>query len=364
VRPINPDFKGYAFSYPTLVNNKLAQKAKPKYPLFETAFPMWDNAARKPGNGNTFACSSPELYKLWLSHICRKTKADPALPEPMVFVNAWNEWAEGAHLEPDRRYGYAYLKATREALTETSIEPSGKEVEPVAAPKDLERAVLLYDMGFVGAPESIPQGTVIHAHALAPPRLPETFKLDIGFWREAFAGARGLAEKASKLTVLTVVQEPVGRNVNAFLRLAHTFIKRLPERLQANDICVDELHEIFLEFLDQDVPARWFEEQFEPVLGIDVLSQPFERSRGYATYDQRLIVRRENLKSDPALLGQLLGIEGAMMADSPEDPDLRKLFQSKALPSPYVEEMYSSAYAKHFYTDEELAGFQWYWSSI
>lgn len=90
------------------------------FPLFRGLFPSWDNTARKGYSGGVvFHEETPALYKKWLIDCITWTKKYRARNEQFVFINAWNEWAEGAHLEPDQKYGYAYLQATKEALEET-----------------------------------------------------------------------------------------------------------------------------------------------------------------------------------------------------------------------------------------------------
>ncbi|MBN2425599.1 MAG: glycoside hydrolase family 99-like domain-containing protein [Calditrichaceae bacterium] len=112
----NPKYDSYIFSYPDVVKYKVFEEADPPYNLFKTVFPAWDNEPRKPSRGTVFANSSPEFYKQWLQGSCRWTLKNKPPEERLVFINAWNEWAEGAHLEPDRKYGYAYLQATMDTL--------------------------------------------------------------------------------------------------------------------------------------------------------------------------------------------------------------------------------------------------------
>lgn len=112
----NPDFSSYVFSYPKMVEYKESNPEDAPYPLFKGIFPIWDSESRKPGKGTIFTGSTPQLYERWLRTICQWTIKNHPEDARFVFINAWNEWAEGAHLEPDRRYGYAYLQATRETL--------------------------------------------------------------------------------------------------------------------------------------------------------------------------------------------------------------------------------------------------------
>ena len=84
------------------------------YPTYETVFPAWDNTPRRGADGWVLHGATPEAYERWLRGALERARRRPA-SQRIVFVNAWNEWAEGAYLEPDERHGRGYLEATRRA---------------------------------------------------------------------------------------------------------------------------------------------------------------------------------------------------------------------------------------------------------
>lgn len=95
----------------------------PGYKLFRSATPSWDNTARKKNKGTVFHNSCPKLFERYLTNAFKETLLRRENPdERFVFINAWNEWAEGAHLEPDERYGYAWLQAVRNAQEKVNTE--------------------------------------------------------------------------------------------------------------------------------------------------------------------------------------------------------------------------------------------------
>lgn len=102
------------FSYETLMRNALA-KPEVDHERFRCALVAWDNTARRPSRATILDGSRPDLYQEWLAELVQRVQSKP--PEQrVVFVSSWNEWAEGNHLEPDRKWGLAYLEATRRAL--------------------------------------------------------------------------------------------------------------------------------------------------------------------------------------------------------------------------------------------------------
>jgi hypothetical protein len=111
---LEASFSGAVVDYRAVVRRQLARPPRP-FRVYRTAMAGWDNAARLGPRATVFHGAEPEAYEEWLRALV--TEARLGHPDHrLVFVNAWNEWAEGAHLEPDQRFGTGYLEATRRAL--------------------------------------------------------------------------------------------------------------------------------------------------------------------------------------------------------------------------------------------------------
>jgi len=113
---VNPDFEGFIGDYMASASSMI-HRPKPDYTRFKGVMPGWDNTARQQDAPQIFINSSPEAYEYWLGKAVEHMITYYRDGERLVFINAWNEWSEGAHLEPDRRYGRRYLEATRNVLS-------------------------------------------------------------------------------------------------------------------------------------------------------------------------------------------------------------------------------------------------------
>ena len=104
--------------YRTLVTNAL--KAPPSvYPRIPGVCPGWDNSPRRASGAHILINSTPEHYEFWLNSVLNRLNSEVSSGlsvERLIFINAWNEWGEGNHLEPCQRWGRKYLEATARVL--------------------------------------------------------------------------------------------------------------------------------------------------------------------------------------------------------------------------------------------------------
>ncbi|WP_095648550.1 glycoside hydrolase family 99-like domain-containing protein [Pseudomonas indica] len=134
VQPLCEGFAGKVYDW-SVYPKRSAAYSRPPYTLFRGVCPAWDNTPRRKERGISFVNSSPRGYQEWLLNAIRDSHRHHHGPDDrLVFINAWNEWAEGAHLEPDQRYGYAYLEATRMAHVRARLltNPAPAESKAVA----------------------------------------------------------------------------------------------------------------------------------------------------------------------------------------------------------------------------------------
>jgi hypothetical protein len=107
------------YNYPEISNNFLPQhEADGKtYPCVK---PNWDNTPRAGNNGIVFQNSTPDHFKTHFSNALKWSKKMPN-DNRIIFIKAWNEWAEGNCLEPEMKYGTKYLEVIKEEIKNFNI---------------------------------------------------------------------------------------------------------------------------------------------------------------------------------------------------------------------------------------------------
>ena len=135
-------FKGSVFQYEDVAQQYLSRNYQGSR-VFKTVFPSWDNTARTRDRAIVVLNSVPDNYEYWLSSTLEISLRDGV--GEFVFINAWNEWAEGCHIEPDHLFGHGFLEATLNAKQavrrHTSFSNSGMPFN-----SDMHRRVFWLDL--------------------------------------------------------------------------------------------------------------------------------------------------------------------------------------------------------------------------
>ncbi len=121
------DDRSYVVEFREVASDSL-KRDYAKRRVYRTVFPSWDNTARFGNRGLVVLDGNPSNYERWLDGAAARTLAERAPGDQLLFINAWNEWAEGCHLEPDQRHGLGFLEATKRVKDRRSM------IDPVFPP--------------------------------------------------------------------------------------------------------------------------------------------------------------------------------------------------------------------------------------
>lgn len=264
--------------------------------------------------------------------------------------------------------------------------------------------IINYQMGKVGsstvqaslAAMSLDQ-PVYHVHFLNPERVRQIEQQRRKYFRtEKYALLRRpwlyeflfeqIQKKDRRWKLITLVREPVARNVSTFFE--NLEVTKKPDstayviksdyydfNIEANPENLDELIELFFDRLVHERPLRYFDDEIKTVFGIDVFATGFPIEEGYKVYQGEnadlLLIRLENLdQCANTVFKQFLGLDdfGLVRANIASDKIYSVLYKafkrSVRFPDVYIREMYESAYVRQFYSDEEIRGFREGWHSL
>ena len=178
--------------------------------------------------------------------------------------------------------------------------------------------------------------------------------------------------KRGNWKVISLVREPVARNISAFFQGIEQYYPDYKEYEYKEDVL-----EYFLQDYNHQWPELWFDEEIMDVFDFDLFSTDFNRSQGYQIYEvergEILMIRLEDAdRVVPEAMEEFLGIEDVKMARSNDfvkrhnGTRVGKIYEGflemAEFPEDFLDEMYDMRYAKHFYSKKELKNFKETWS--
>src|SRR5271166_1861400 len=138
--PVEP-FRGNRILDYTRAYEAELRRPSPPWKRFPSVMVGWDNSPRRPTGAMIYEGATPDAYRRWLAQAVASVSDVQDEEENYLFILAWNEWAEGNHLEPDSHYGRAFLEATRSVLLDahsSAGRDSGPQSEPRAGEDEQE----------------------------------------------------------------------------------------------------------------------------------------------------------------------------------------------------------------------------------
>jgi hypothetical protein len=181
---------------------------------------------------------------------------------------------------------------------------------------------------------------------------------------------------AQHWNIISLVRDPIARNVSAFFESLPEYIPDWHERYAQGTLTAYEVQALFLKsHAAYEKPDFWFDSQVKsiPAFGIDVYATPFPHNVGYKIYPGEaqaslLLIRLENLKEcSETAMQEFLGLENFSLYNTNTTnekgfAELYRRFNELPLPVEYVEERYNTRFAQHFYSDAELDTFIERWT--
>jgi lipopolysaccharide biosynthesis protein len=174
-------FSGSVAQYQEIAHSYLERQYQNNN-VFKGVFPSWDNTPRTGNRGIIVLDSTPANYEYWLAETIRITMENYPDQERFVFINAWNEWAEGCHLEPDRNCQSQFLEATLRARDGLSIQRRFSEAVFPSHSAGKKRT-LLHDLRWVLAYHSLALVGQLAARLKRYPRIRRVVRRVFNGWR-------------------------------------------------------------------------------------------------------------------------------------------------------------------------------------